>query len=71
MTLSQLTITSSKSMKSTFLTCRCALNKIKTLNPHIPANSSFSIQLNELQQTVKSKKSTANKKCELCRQQDN
>ena len=71
MILSQLTITSPKSMKSAFLAWRCALNKIKTLNPHVPGNSSSSTQLNELQQTVKSKKSKANKKCELCRQQDN
>ena len=62
MIFSQLTITSPKSMKSTFLAWRCALNKIKTLNPHVPANSSSSIQLNELQETVKSKKSKANKK---------
>ena len=45
MILSQLTITSPKPMKSTFLAWRCALNKIKTLNPHVPVNSSSSKQL--------------------------
>ena len=62
MILSRLTITSPKSMKSTFLAWRCAQNKIKILKPHVPANSSSIIQLNELQQTVESQKSKANKK---------
>ena len=62
MILSRLTITSPKSMKSTFLAWRCAQNKIKILKPHVPANSSSIIQLNELQQTVESQNSKANKK---------
>ena len=62
MILSRLTITSPKSMKSTFLAWRRAQNRIKILKPHVPANSSSIIQLNELQQTVESQKSKANKK---------
>ena len=60
MILSRLSITSPKSMKSTFLAWRCAQNKIKTLKPCVAANSCSIIQLNELQQTVESQKSKAN-----------